>query len=318
MPKSRKLEQLQAQLDTIRLDPTSPESTIALRQILTSKQSIVIAQAAKIIGASELYDLIPDLIAAFDRCMTHPNETDPGCTAKLKIVDALYRLEYSNEALFLRGIRHIQREPVWGGSQDTAAALRGACGLGLVRMNYSDVMSELADLLADPEQEARISAARAIAYRGDPYGVPLLRLRVHVGDDAPVISECFLALIQLSSQSLEFVQQFLNHSPEIAEAAALAIGESRSREAFSILQAWWKQTRIAELKQAALTAIALIRQDDAISFLLTLIREGELSDAKDALMALSIYSQDLELWGRVRKSASERNDASLSALLRKY
>lgn len=57
--------------------------------------------------------------------MTKPVETDPGCTAKLKAADALYCLEYSNEDLFLRGIRHVQ-EPIWDGSDDTAA-LRGTC-----------------------------------------------------------------------------------------------------------------------------------------------------------------------------------------------
>jgi hypothetical protein len=191
MAKSRKLEQFLAQLETIRLDPSTAEAAIALRQILQSKYAIAIAQAAKIIGKAECYDLIPDLVAAFDRCMTKPIDTDPGCTAKLNIADALYRLECSNEDLFLRGIHHVQMEPVWGGSEDTAVALRGVCALGLVRMNYPQVMNELADLLADPNQDARISAARAIAYSGTDAGIPLLRLRIKVGDTPPYYPNVF-------------------------------------------------------------------------------------------------------------------------------
>ncbi|BAU15710.1 hypothetical protein LEP3755_62750 (plasmid) [Leptolyngbya sp. NIES-3755] len=267
MAKSRKLEQLLAQLEPVRRDPHAPESTIVLRDLLASKHSIAVAQAAKLIGEAERYDLISDLVVAFDRCMAKPTETDPGCTAKLKIADALYRLEYSNEDLFLRGIRHIQQEPIWGGSEDTAAALRGACALGLVRMNYPQVMSELADLLADPKPEARMAAARAIAYSEDLLaGVPLLRLRIQVGDTAPVLSDCFLALLQLSpeSSSLALIRRFLTADlNEVAEVAALALGESRLPEAFPVLQNWWQRTRITELRRTALTAIAFLRQDDA-------------------------------------------------------
>lgn len=319
MAKPRKLEQLLAQLDPVRRDPHAPESTIALQQILASKYPFAVAQAAKIVGEAERYDLIPDLVAAFERCMTKPVETDPGCTAKLKIVDALYRMEYSNEALFLRGIRHIQPEPIWGGSEDTAAALRGTCALGLVRMNYPQVMSELADLLADPKQDARMAAARAIAYSGDLLaGVPLLRLRIQVGDTAPVLSDCFLALLQLcpESSSLALIRRFLTSDlNEVAEVAVLALGESRLPESFPVLQSWWQQTQIPELRQTALTAIALLRQDDAISFLLGLIRKGEIPDAKSAIAALSIYQQDPDLWQRVCETVNQRSEPGLLALL---
>lgn len=327
MAKSRKLEQLLAQLEPVRRDPHALESTIVLRDLLVSKHAIAVAQAAKLIGEAERYDLIPDLVVAFDRCMIKPTETDPGCTAKLKIADAIYRLEYSNEDLFLRGIRHVQQEPIWDGSDDTAAALRGTCALGLVRMNYPQVMNELADLLADLKPDARIGAARAIAYSGDQTGVPLLRLRIQVSDTTPVLSECFIALLQLSPQaSLSLVSGFLTANPiikldrfdEVAEVAALALGESRLPEVFSILQNWWQRTRNKELRQTALTAIALLRQDDAIAFLLELIREGTINDAKDAIAAISIYHQDPDLWRRVCETTSQRNEPGLLTLLRSF
>ena len=59
-------------------------------------------------------------------------------------------------------------------------------------------MVALADLLADPEPEARIGAARAIAYSENPLGVALLRLRIQVGDTPAVLGECVAALLQLS------------------------------------------------------------------------------------------------------------------------
>ena len=325
MAKSRKLESLLAQLEQIRLAPTTPEAVLLLRQLLTSKQPVALAQAATLIAEAELYDLIPDLVAAFEWAMTKkPSVQDPGCTAKLKLADALYRLDYSNEDLFLRGIRHVQRHPVWGSSDDTAAPLRSICALGLVRMNYPDVMSELADLLADPEPDARIGAARALAYTGNLSGVPLLRLRIKLGDSAPVLSDCFLALLHLSptQSSIDLVRSFLviqpqaeyRESTEIAEAAALAFGESRLSEAFNILRTWWHSIYISELRQTGLMAMALLRNDEAVSFLLSLIQSGDLVDAKDSITALRVYREDQALWQRVRERIEQRGEPSLLSM----
>jgi hypothetical protein len=155
MAKSRKLEELTAALNAIRPDPTSPEGLATLSRVIGSKYGIAVAQAAKIVGQAEIYALIPELVAAFDRFMVKPKDTDPGCRAKQAIAETLYRLEHRDEALFLKGIRHVQWEPVWGNQVDTAPKLRGTCALGLVRMNYPAVMVELADLLADPDPEAQ-------------------------------------------------------------------------------------------------------------------------------------------------------------------
>ncbi|WP_414544908.1 hypothetical protein [Nostoc sp. CCY0012] len=324
MAKSRKLESLLAQLEQIRLNPTTSEAKLILCQLLTSKQPMAIAQAATLIAESEQYDLIPSLVAAFDWAMTKPSERDPVCTAKLKLADALYRLDYNNEDLFLRGIRHVQRTSVWGGSDDKAAPLRSVCALGLVRMNYPDVMSELADLLADPEPDARIGAARAIAYTGNLLGVPLLRLRIKIGDSALVLSDCFLALLHLSPTqfSIDLVRSFLTIQPQtehrentdLAEAAALAFGESRLPQAFDILQTWWHSIRIPELRQMGLTAIALVRNDEAVSFLLFLIQSGDLVVAKNSIKALSIYREDQVLWQRVREQIEQRGEPSLLSM----
>jgi len=159
MAKSRKLEELTADFNQIRHDPTSDLGVVTLRQILSSKYAMIVAQAAQAIGECEMHSFVPDLENAFNRFMLNAKDSDPGCRAKQAIAETLYRLNYSDETLFLQGIHHIQLEPIWGGQVDTAPRLRGTCALGLVRMNYSQVMVELADLLADPDPEARIGAA---------------------------------------------------------------------------------------------------------------------------------------------------------------
>jgi len=303
---SRKLEATLALLNQARHQPTSEAAIAILRQVLKSKYGIAVAQAAKLIGELELQQLTPDLAAAFGRFMLNGSVTDVGCIAKFRIAEALYRMEYSEETLFLQGI-------VWGGKEDTAARLRGICALALVRMNYPNVLNELADLLADPKPEARMVAAQAIAYSDNPQGVPLLRLKVQLGDPAPqVLAECFTALLKLAPiQSLSLVASFL-YAPEeqVCEMAALALGESRLLEAFDILRSWW-QRHNSPLRATGLLAIAMLRHDQPLEFLLSLVAEATSRDAKDAISALSIYRQDERLWQRVREIIDSRGDIEL-------
>jgi HEAT repeat protein len=311
MAKSRKLEELIEQVNQFREDPTAETSLKGLRQILQSKYSVAIASAAKLIGEAAISELMPDLVAAFDRLMEKPIERDIGCTGKFRIAEALYKMGRSETDLFLRGIRHRQMEPVWGGQEDTAPSLRGVCALGLVRINYPDVMSELADLLADPIPLARAAAARAIAYSGSNQGVPLLRLRVKLGDDPQVLSDCFTALINLSPDSLPLVASFLDDAnPQACEMAALALGESRSAAAFERLKHWWLQTTHKELRKTGLLAIAMLRQDEPLEFLLSLVAEGKSADARDAVAALSLYQSETALWQRVIQAAETRGAAA--------
>jgi HEAT repeat protein len=321
MAKSRKLEETLTLLAQVRDEPASEQGLSILRQVLNSKFSVAIAQAAKRVGDAEITELIPELVTAFNRCLITPATTDPSCVAKKAIAEALYRMNYSDETVFLQGIRHIQMEAVWGGKEDTAPGLRAICALGLMRMNYDDGLNELADLLADPKEEARIGAARAIAYSENPAGVALLRLRVKIGDVPPVLSECLMALLQLApDSSIPLVKDcllarkpplFLEAAVEVAEAAALALGESRLPSAFDLLRDWWPQVRDAELRQTGLLAIATLRQDQAIAFLLDLIADAPVTDAKAAIKALGIYQDDHRLWQQVMQTVEQRGSVEL-------
>jgi HEAT repeat protein len=312
MAKSRKLEELIEQVNRCRESPTTEVSVEALRQILKSKHSVAIASAAKLIGESAISELVPDLVAAFNRLMEKPIERDIGCTGKFRIAEALYKMGRSEADLFLHGVRHRQMEPVWGGQEDTAPSLRGVCALGLVRMNYPDVLSELADLLADPIPLTRAAAARAIAYSGSHQGIPLLRLRVKLGDEPQVLSDCFTALIHIAPEpSLPLVASFLNDAnPQTCEMAALALGESRSPAAFEQLKHWWLQTTNRELRKTGLLAIAMLRQDEPLKFLLSLVAEGNSADARDAVAALSLYQTETALWQQVIQAAETQGAAA--------
>lgn len=310
---SQKLAALQAELRSLtdRLSPPTDEALTVIKSALTSRQSVAIAQAANLIQKNDLRALQPELAKTFQRLLKNGEKTDPGCLAKRAIANALYHQEYSETDLFLSGIHHVQMEPVWGGTVDTAPGFRGVCALGLVRAHYRHVMVELADLLADTEIEARIGAARAIAYSENPAGVPLLRLKLHLGDPEPqVLSECFIALLQLApEQSFSLVTRFLESSePAVVELAALALGEARLTQAFEPIKAVWRQTREPELRQSLLLVISMLRSKDGIEFLIELVERGNQADCEGAIAALDIYRSVPDIWQQVQQAAQLRGD----------
>ena len=310
MPKSDRAERAIAQLDAIRSHPTSAHATARLRDALAAKSNLVVAKAAKIVREIRLKDHRSALVAAFDRFMVDPGKTDKGCLAKTAIAHALYELEAREEEVFVRGIRHVQPEGVWGGNADTAAELRGYCALGLVRCNARDAMCELAALLVDSEPSARLMAARAIAYSENAdAGAPLLRMKILAGDQNPdVIAECFAGLMKLAPRkSIEFIGRFLDaNDDDLRQAAILALGESRQPEAFEFLKQRYAGTFGAARKKSLLLAIAMTRLPQAIDFLLDVIANADELVVNEALEAMKLYRGDATVQQRIAEALQRR------------
>lgn len=307
--KKHTLEDQLAVLHTLRAAPITEDAVAHLRTALAGRTSHVVATAAEIADEAELASLEPDLVKAFAVFMRNAAASDPGCRAKVAIVDALARLESTAEDVFLQGIHHVQMEPVWGGQIDTAAPLRGTSAMALVGMRSRHAMIELAHLLADPESDARIAAARALAYAGDPASVPLLRFKALTGDaHAGVLYECFLALLKLDADtSMPFVAGFLaSADPAIAESTALALGESRQEGAFAVLRDAWENTFDAEFRRTLLLALATLRTEAALAHLLDIIRDEARVHADAALDALQMYRRDASVWQRVERALAKR------------
>jgi HEAT repeat protein len=181
-------------------------------------------------------------------------------------------------------------------------------------MSHPDALQECVTLLADPETAARAGAARAISESGQQAGVLLLRYKALIGDkEEEVTAECFAGLLRLApAESIEFVAGFLNSgSDEIAERAALALGESRLPAAFPLLHAALESTAQATLRRTLLLAMAMLRQDEAVEFLLARLAEDGEKSALDALAALSLYSRDDSVRSRIRETLERRKSAGL-------
>jgi HEAT repeat protein len=279
----------------------------------------VAAEAAEIAGEGRLTELIGNLVETFDRFLDNPEKKDKLCRAKIAVVEALNKMEFTDEAFYLRGVRYVQLEPVWGGSRDTAVPVRVACALALVRVRYHAVFPILIDMLADPDKAARTGAAQALASAGTEAAGLLLRLKARLGDPEPeVMSECFGGILELIPEDgVAFVAEFLD-SPgiPIKEAALLTLGSSRKPAAFEVLKSF-AAGHSDELREVAYLAMALLRLPTATEWLLTLLGDDSLEVAQAALGALAVHRHDPRVRERAATAIAKQSDTSLHALFEK-
>ena len=286
----------------------------ALRKAFTDRSNLVTAQAAKVVGELRLRDLTPDLLAAFDRMLQKGSTTDPKCWAKKAIVDALKKMDHDQSDAYLRGLQHIQMEPVWGGQEDSAVSLRGTCALALAQC--SDIgrgtkLRHLVDAMADAEDPVRIDVIRAIAQMEGDDGALLLRLMARMGDrKSRVTGQVLESIIGVEGQQgVFFVSGFLeSRSDEICEEAALALGASRLAAGFAALKDAWSRERGRPRGTIFLRAMSASGLPEAIDFLVELITEGLLRESDAAVQALELHSDSEEIQERIRVALKKRKD----------
>jgi hypothetical protein len=312
---------VEAALDAIsalRTNPDQPDARKQLKAAIGSKISVVASKAAKLAGELHQEELIPELVAAFDRFMKEPHKYDKGCRALIEIATALYAMDYVGHEVYLKGIRHVQMEGAYGPPVDNAVPLRVVSALGLAQSRYPDAMEELVRLLADKELGARVGAVRAIASAGEPASPLLLRLKVLTGDpEAEVLGECFSGLLTLApAKSLPFVATYLEDDEAISEAAMLALGATRRADAFEVLKQAWERPLSPELRRTLLLSIATLRLQEALDFLIATITEGPQQAAVDAIAALGLYRDDSKIRAIVADAVSSRGGRPLMEAFR--
>src|SRR3954447_6439959 len=171
-------EQMEA-LDALNGRSLDADGIVLVRKSLANRSNFLVAKAARLAEDNSLTGLVADMISAFDRFFVNPEKTDPQCWAKNALSRALAKLECRDKEVFLRGLRHHQWEPTWGGKSDSAGTLRANCAHGLVGcddLGSHELLLVLIDLLADADKSVRTEAVRAIAQLGD-LAIPVLRLR---------------------------------------------------------------------------------------------------------------------------------------------
>jgi HEAT repeat protein len=287
----------------------TPEGGKQIVKALASKSNLVAAKAARIAGDAQWTELTGELVTAFARFLPRASELDKGCVALIAIARALYNMDYDGVALYLAGMRHIQMEPVWGGSSDTAVELRAVCAMGLASTTYLNKLRELVTLLVDREWQARAGAVRAIAAVGSDAATLLLRFKALSGDKEPeVLADCFTGLLTTEgAEALPLVESFADgRNQEVREAAILALGASRRDDAVEWLKERFEGVAHLETRQCILLSLAASRTEAAIEFLLGVIRNGSAQTSAMAVSALEINRADRRIQDEVEKALRAR------------
>jgi len=298
MPGKRSFEDQVSALDALRQQPEAARLE-PLRKALAHRNNFIVAKAADLVREFQIAELIPELLKAFDRFFDNPVKIDPQCWAKNALSRALVALEHQEAEVFLRGMRHIQMEPVWGGQSDTAGTLRATCALALVQcrsLTDADLLGHLIQLAGDKDKAVRTETMRAIEQVGSPPASLLLRLRAVLGADEPeVLGACYSGILRLEGvKTIPWVARFLTSADDNAAEAALAIAGTHSPEGFNALQECFATADDPWWRSVLLSAVALTRQDAALEFLLELVRTESLN-AEAAIEAIlrSMPSQDV-------------------------
>lgn len=310
MAASRGIEEQAAAIEALRHAPSDLAES-GLRKALQQRNNFLVAKAARVTADLKLRGLAPDLAAAFTRFLDNPAKSDPQCWAKNDTAKALASFEFQEHELFLQGMRHIQLEPVWGGTADTAGPLRGTCALALVQcrdLNSIRLLTYLTELFADKDLPVQVNAARAVEQVGSDSAMLLLRLRAELASGEPeLLGACYSGVLHLEgSSAIAWVAKFLAPGDDAAAEAAIAIAETRTSEAYAVLKASFEEAREPWFRTALLSAIALTRQNEAFDWLLTLV-EREDRNSKDAQEALCRSGPPTSILERLTKLAKPCN-----------
>jgi HEAT repeat protein len=307
-------------LEALRTDPDLEATRDQLRKALQDRNNYLVARAAEIAADRHLEALLPELLAAFDRFFVDPVKSDPRCLAKTALARALRQLGHHGAPAYLRGIVHVQLEPTWGGRADTAGTLRGTCALALTECPLDDleILTYLADALADADKAARIDAAMAIEQLNRAEGALLLRLKLLIGDpDSDVMGQCFSSMLSLAPIGVvAFISRFLHAGDEAVQlAAAGALAQCRDRQAIDVLRELWQDPLVsADVRTVVLINLGASPLREAADFLISVVATEPVALAGTALGALASSRFRSEVRPRLAAAVAERDSQQLRDL----
>jgi hypothetical protein len=321
-PASRSFDKELAELDALKGRSLDPKAVEFLRNTLGHTNNFIVSKAATLVADAELFHLLPEVLEAYDRFFDDAVNTDPQCWAKNALAKALIKLEHSYKEEYLRGMRHHQLEPVWGGSSDTAGALRAICTHALIDCQGipdADLLTALLEPLVDTDKTVRKEAARVIGEVGGMGGALVLRLRAMIGKDEPeVLGAVYSSLLAVEgAYAIPLVAGYMKDGDDIGAEAAFALADSRLPEALAALTERFEATVDPWFGSVLLSAIAVSRLPEAVEFLIALIAQ-DAALAPEAVEAIGRTAPNPELRARVEETVVETGSGRLLEAFRKH
>lgn len=309
MPPKRDPVQDRIKAFNLTCDHSDPQTVQQLvRQQLGDPHCLMVARAAQVSAQRCFYELEQDLLKAYQRFLKNPVKKDPNCIAKGAIARALVDLDCKDYTFFISGLHYRQKEPVWGGSVDTAVDVRVSCAMGLSQTSYPRALIELVTAIHDPEEQVRTGAARAIISTPPQAAEAVLRSKALEKDPSiNVTAEVLTALLHVAPEdSLDFVSGFLENETdaELIEAICFSLGESRLDEALDVLKSCWnKQPLKRKQEEVFLKGAVFHRSEKAFSWLLDVVAEEDRASAVFIIDELVIYRTNEKLKAQLQKKS---------------
>jgi len=302
---------LETRLERLRAlrDADAATRVAALRRALRDPSNYLAAKAAELAAACGDGALVPDLLEVYDAYFGEDAaQRDPQVWAKEAIARALRALGHRDPAAFVRGLHHVQLEPVWGKLVDAAPNLRCVCAQALVDTDLSTAaaLRELLPHVVDAFAVVRVEVINAIAQIGGEEAALLLRLKALCGDpNAEVIGACFAAVVEHEpSAATAFIQPFLAaHAEDVAVEAAGALVLSRDPDALDAVRAFLHSELSRDAREAVVTVCAGSPQPAVTELLLEIVAGTDAGLAERAVRALA--------QSRFRQQARERARAAV-------
>ncbi|MGA9072384.1 MAG: hypothetical protein WB424_19140 [Terracidiphilus sp.] len=317
----KELAELEALHETLKNAPAPNAVQIEqLSKALAHRNNFLVAKAARMVADADLFALLPNVLAAYNRFFLDAEKSDPQCWAKNALVKTLVKLEHRQKDAYLRGLRHHQMEASWGPAVDTAGALRGACTHALVNcpgISDADLLCLLLEPLTDTDKTVRMEAARAIGQVGGSSAALILRLRALLGpavgdkEEPEVLGAVYSALLSVEgTAAIALVSKGLKDGDDLAAEAAFALADLRAPESLAALTSRLKAGADGWFSGVLLSAIALTRLPEAMDFLMALI-VAETRQATAAIEAIGRIAPNAELRARVEKAVEQTGSPRL-------
>ena len=291
-----------------------------IREERCAPVGLLVAAAAKWVADDASRTMFEEFGAAFDRLCDKGAQRDPGCRGKLALLSALYDLDRW-DAAFERGVRYVQAEPQWGGSVDTAASLRGLCGMALAHFLRSDALDVLGELLADPERATQGRGRAGARQRGPRRRDRAVALQAA---DRRCGARGAVGLLRVAARAREGRRAAIRRPIPRARRrsrggrrARARLEPPRGRAAADRRVVGARAARAAPPRRLP-RARAAARIEAATAELLALVASGSPADAQAAAAALATFKHDPTLRARIVAATREQRDRDArEAILKK-
>jgi hypothetical protein len=292
-------------IQALRSEGVSEAGIAKLKTALKTQKGMVVSKAAALVAEWFEPSLNEDLLSCFYRLNKNGVQDDPQCLGKTACIKALHELACQDIRVYSAGCRIVQLEPVRGGKEDSAVALRIASLNALMQTHSVDtniLMTVFADFLADDSKRVRAEAAKLISYAPPALAAPLLRLKIRLGDtDTRVLGNCFDALLSLAptQESVTLIHGYAAKKEALQAEALASLASSSLPEAIELVSRDYATILDPQLRRILLTSLSLSATQEALSFLLEQVQQA-LPEALWAFEALKPKLHDDEVRQRVQ------------------